>query len=492
MKLLCILSLFASVLAHISSEHVSANGGLNSQWSYPSHVVNAQHTKLLGWTSFLDMGLNASRVAQYFDFGVRGAEGHGWTDPQNGKMVVAVTTTCEVAMVQVTDPRVHHAHATFEIPCSDTHDVKILDGIAYVTSDSRPGSAGYETFDAQAQHYGLVQRFDVRSAVMTELAPIRLAGRVNNAVHNFNINTDTKLLYLGSMRPYTYDGVEVFDLNNDPPTFVARLRTNNVYRVFHDLVVKSPTSGPHAGKEILVAASVSGGNMWSAGGYYDDAGHAEDGVAIWDVTDKQNIAELAFVRYSDKARFPHQVAVTDDISYVYINDEGQNWFFMPDSYMVDPAGSRDPSNSKYDTLGFVADVRNLASPVVANFTSGLKTKAHNMYIEDGRLYWSVYASGVLVFDLINPMAPRAVASFDGDNLPTSGMGGSWNNYPHFKTAAGKPFIVTFDMYFGVQTFELELCSDIKKRYQDHQCCSANVEPLLALVEPAGVHTHTQG
>jgi len=324
---------------------------------------------------------------------------------------------------------------------------------------------------------------------MTELPAIRLPGRVTNAVHNFAINPTTKLLYLGAMRPYTYDGAEVFDLNTEPPTFVARLRTDNVYRVFHDLVVKSPTSGPHAGKEILVAASTSGNTMWSAGGFYEDAGHLEEGVAIWDVTDKQNIAELAFVRYSDKARFAHQVAVTDDISYVYINDEGMNWFFMRESDMIDPSGPRSPSNSKYDGTGFIADVRDLASPKVGNFTSGLKTAVHNMHIENGLLYWSVYASGVLVYDLTDPMVPRLVARFDGDNIPDSGLGGSWNAYPSFKTAAGKPFVVTFDMYFGVQTFELELCEDIRKKHEDHKCCNALMEPELMLGSSAHMHSH---
>ena len=472
-------------LAHETDAASVTADQLNAVWSAPSYRMDpgTYATKMLGWTSFADMGLNTT--GNPHSSGVSGSDMWGWKDPNNGKMVVAMATTCNINMIDVTDPTHHLVRASFNTPCTDTHDVKIHNGIAYVTSDNRPNKTGYENFETEAQTYGAVQRFDVRSSVMTELNPIRIVGRATNAVHNFAINPDTNTLYLGTMRPYAWAGTEVIDISVEPPVFVARLGSENQYRNFHDMHVLSPTTGTYAGKEIVVGAVTSGAPLLSVSSDLsnNDAAHAYDGVVLWDVTDKTNPPiELLFARYSDKARFSHQVWATDDLSYVYVNDEGLYGFWIPDEYK-DAEGAM-----VTESVGFVIDVRDPTHVHAANFSTGIPTKNHNMYVRGDKLYWSNYQSGVLVYDIKTPMEPRLIARFDPDATGDNGWGGSWTNYPFFDYN-GSPFVVNADRYFGLQTFELELCKDVRATFKDRRCCGASEEPSL-LATPALTLSHT--
>ena len=88
------------------------------------------------------------------------------------------------------------------------------------------------------------------------------------------------------------------------------------------------------------------------------------------------------------------------------------------------------------TRTIIWDVTDLDDPqLVGEFLGNTEATDHNLYIRDNLMYQSHYQAGLRIVDISDPRNPVEIGYFDtvpyGTNTP--GFGGSWSNYPFFKS-----------------------------------------------------------
>jgi choice-of-anchor B domain-containing protein len=258
-------------------------------------------------------------------------------------------------------------------------NVKTYQQYAYSVSE---GGGGIQIFDISGIDQGNV----------TDLGTVTTGGAA--ATHTMIINEQTGYLYrMGGGS----NGVRCYSLANPAqPTFVSSWNP----KYTHDGAVFNWPSGPYAGKEIFLACGGLNG------------GQTDTGMDILDVTDKNNITVIGRATYSNAA-FCHQVWISPDYKYAYINDE------------------IDESNFGINCLTRIINIENLANPVsVGGFTNGLVSVDHNLYIKGNQLFASNYKTGLRVYDITNRTNLSETAWFD--TYPESdgtGYAGLWSNYP---------------------------------------------------------------
>jgi choice-of-anchor B domain-containing protein len=147
-------------------------------------------------------------------------------------------------------------------------------------------------------------------------------------------------------------------------------------------------------------------------------GSNETALSIADVTDKGNPKGISRASYPNVG-YAHQGWFSED----------QRYFFMDDEL-------DELSGNMKGTRTLIWDVSDLDDPVLAKEYFGPTTATdHNLYVKGTRLYQSNYVFGLRVVDVANPTDPKELGFFDtvpyGDNTP--GFGGSWSNYPYFKS-----------------------------------------------------------
>jgi choice-of-anchor B domain-containing protein len=88
------------------------------------------------------------------------------------------------------------------------------------------------------------------------------------------------------------------------------------------------------------------------------------------------------------------------------------------------------------TRTIIWDVTDLDDPqLVGEFLGNTEATDHNLYIKDNLMYQSHYQAGLRIVDISDRANPVEIGYFDtvpyGTNTP--GFGGSWSNYPFFKS-----------------------------------------------------------
>lgn len=132
-----------------------------------------------------------------------------------------------------------------------------------------------------------------------------------------------------------------------------------------------------------------------------------------------------------EAAYTHQGWVTDpnNQEYLLVNDE------LDEQRGKVPGGKQQPTT-------YVWDIKNLEAPKRTGYFQGaVASTDHNMYVWNGFLYQSNYASGFRVLDITSiPMDPsgksvKEVGFFDiypeDDARPTAQMIGTWSSYARF-------------------------------------------------------------
>ncbi|MSR17775.1 MAG: choice-of-anchor B family protein [Phycisphaerales bacterium] len=284
--------------------------------------------------------------------------------------------------VDVTNPAAATIVRFIPGPNSLWRNVKTYLTYCYAVSE---GGGGIQVFDLAQIDAGQV----------TELPSVTTGGGLST--HTMIINTTTGYLYrMGGGS----SGIRIYNLNPSPavPAYVGAWSD----RYIHDGVVYSYTSGPYAGKEIFFACGGSNG------------GQTNTGMDIIDVTNKAALVNMSRFTYSSAA-YCHQVWLTEDRQYAYINDE------------------IDEANFGLYSVGRIVSVGNLSAPTLAGtYNTGVNTVDHNLYVKGTTLFCSNYKSGIRIFDLANPTSPQQNAWFD--TYPTDdsgGYAGLWSNYPYF-------------------------------------------------------------
>ena len=323
----------------------------------------------------------------------------GWTDPETDKEYALVGRNDAAVFIDVSDPfnpvYVGELPKTEGSRTSVWRDIKVYKDHAFIVADGA-GEHGMQVFD-------LAQLRAVTNPPVTFEATV-LYDKIAS-VHNIVINEETGFAFsVGSSGGGETCGGGLHMINiQEPtnPTFVScfadpttgRRKTGYVHDA--QCVVYHGPDTEHQGKEICFGSN-------------------ETALSIADVTDKDNPVPLAMASYPNVA-YAHQGWLTEDHIYFYMNDEGD-----------EPRGLVD------GTRTLVWDVSDLDDPIlVKEYIAETKTTDHNLYIRGNLMYQSNYGSGLRILDITNPENPVEVGFFD--TVPYEGGGGSWSNYPYFKS-----------------------------------------------------------
>jgi choice-of-anchor B domain-containing protein len=315
----------------------------------------------------------------------------GYVSP-SGKEYAIMGLSSGTAFVNVTNPSNAQLVAFRSGPNSLWRNMKTYKTYAYAVSE---GGGGIQVFDLS----------QIDSGVVTPLASVD-ATTGTTATHTMIISN-----YVdqgGVERAFLYrmgggsNGLRIYSLAN--PAVPALVGTWSPKYV-HDGAVYYYSSGPYAGKEVFFACGGLNG------------GQTDTGMDILDVTNKSAITTLGRCTYAN-ANFCHQVWLSEDRQFAYINDE------------------LDEDNRGIYAVGRIVNVSNLAAPVVVGtYNTGQTSIDHNEYVRGNLLYCSNYTTGLRIFDITSGASPQQVAWFDthpDDDATPSGrptFNGLWSNYP---------------------------------------------------------------
>ena len=280
-----------------------------------------------------------------------------------------------MVVVEITDPSNPVIVQSMSHNNSLWGDMKVYGEYCYVVNENGGGMDVIDLSDVDNGVVTLVQQFT--------------DGGLSTS-HNVLVDETSGFLYLAGANLNGGRLIAYSLTNPADPVFVGQVNSVEGASV-HDAQVVTFTEGPNAGKQIAFAAC--GGT----------------GLDIYDVTDKSNMFRLSRTTYANLS-YAHQVWLSDDGQYAYLNDELDN---------------------VNETVIF--DVSDLANPIaVGTYNSGVDATDHNLYFHDGFIYEAEYKAGLRVFDASDPLNPVQVGWFD--TFPasdSSGFSGAWSVYPYF-------------------------------------------------------------
>lgn len=337
------------------------------------------------------------------DRGVRLNDVWGWTDPETGREYAIVGRIDGTSFVDITDANnpvyIGTLDRTEGSPSSTWRDMKTYKNYAFIVADNA-GEHGMQVFD-------LTQLRDAKDLPVTFKESAHYDGI--HSAHNIVINEDTGYAYsVGSSSGGESCGGGLHMINiQDPlnPTFAGCFADPTTGRAStgysHDALCMT-YSGPdteHRGKEICFGSN-------------------ETALSIADVTDKSNPVSLSVGSYPNVG-YAHQGWVTEDQRYFLLDDELDELQGLTDG-----------------TRTLIFDISDLDDPkLMKEHISENKSSDHNLYIKGNYAYMSNYQSGLRILDITDIENPVEFGYFDtvpyGTDTP--GFGGSWSNYPYFKS-----------------------------------------------------------
>ncbi len=310
----------------------------------------------------------------------------GYTSP-SGREYAIMGLSNGFGFVEITDPRNPVILSAVPSVESIWHDIKVIGDYAYgVCQDG----LGVQVIDLS----------DIDNGVVNHIHDWRANG--HSRTHNIVSNPEAGTLWLvgGNLGN---GGLIYLDLTNpEEPMPVGGWTGMYV----HDACVVTMDSGPYAGREIAFCASGFSG------------GQNQTGLRIVDVTDPFNPTLISTLQYSG-AQYCHQVWVSDDQQYAFLNDE------------LDETRRNQPTTTR------VIDISNLNNPSVADtFRNSTSSTDHNNYAKGDFLYQANYTSGLRVLDIANPTNPREIAYIDTHpGTDVKGFRGAWSCFPYFDSGS---------------------------------------------------------
>ncbi len=382
------LALGLSLLASVTAP-ARADEDKSTHRPYPSPrksregraSFGANNVILMSWLPLGDLHASATS----------GNDCWGYTSP-SGREYAIIGLNNGTAWVEVSDPGTPQLIAHRTGPNSLWRDIKVYGDNAYVVSE---GGSGIQIFDMS----------NIDAGTVTLVNTITTGG-CTTATHNVAIDTTSGFLYRcgGGGAPCAGgfpQGLVIYDLGANPnnPPAVGLYSS----RYVHDaVVVVSTRPGALNGRQLAFCAA-------------DDAsGGGTANLHILDVTNKASITTVATGGYTSNV-FSHQVWLTPDQRYAYLNDE------------------LDEQSFGFNTRTRVFDVSNPAAPsFLGFFSSGTTAIDHNLYVTGDKIFEANYRSGLRVFNNTSPTAPTVYGFFDTwDGDDAAEFNGLWSNYPYF-------------------------------------------------------------
>jgi choice-of-anchor B domain-containing protein len=284
-------------------------------------------------------------------------------------------------------------------------DMKVFGEYAYAVTESTIGE-GLQVFD-------LTQ---IDTGIITDITPLIQIGP--NTSHTLSVNPATGYLYMsGSSNTNGFSssgGLVAINVNN-PLAPVANPIWEWDDHYIHDVVVKSYTQGPYAGREIAFAFGT------------------HDGVFIIDVTDKSNMFTISNASYPN-VRYAHDGTLSEDGKYLFVNDELDEFY-----------------GAVSTTTTYVLNVADLNNPFyVTSFTNGLPAIDHNPMVRGGFIFEANYRSGLRIYDISdvhNVIETGYYDTYPADDL--SGFNGAWGVDSNLPSGA----VIISDIESGLFVFD---------------------------------------
>ncbi len=326
----------------------------------------------------------------------------GWTDESTGREFAIVGRYDGTAFVEVTDPLNPVYVGELLSNSSDPsvwRDMKVYKDHAYIVSD---GGGGFG-----------MQVFDLRQLRASAPSPVTFEVTAQYdgflTAHNIVINEDTGFAYVVGVRGLGETcggGLHMINLEfPESPRFAGCFAHEGTgiagtgYTHDAQCVVYHGPDTRYSGDEICFSAN-------------------ETDISVDDVSDKA--APFAISRASyPTASYIHQGWLTEDHRYFVQNDE------------LDEFNGRTPR-----TRTLFWDVQDLEDPfLISEYLASSGNPDHNLYVKGTYVFQSNYVAGLRVLDISDIENPHEVAFFDTHPAPGGGFGGSWSNYPFFKSGA---------------------------------------------------------
>jgi choice-of-anchor B domain-containing protein len=384
----------SSVLRRESSAIASHTKGKVDCTNSQAAGFDCSNVELMSYVSADDLG--AGRGMMINDI-------WGWTDPQTGKEWALVGRMDGTAFVDISNPEkpvvVGNLPLTKGANPNLWRDIKVYKDHAFIVADGA-GQHGMQVFD--------LTRLRNVTKFPTTFEPDTTYPRIASS-HNIVINEATGFAYAVGVSgggETCGGGLHMIDIRTPKkPAFAGCFsdpqtgRASTGYSHDAQCITYNGPDAQYKGREICFGSN-------------------ETMLSIADVTDKKNPKPIARSSYPNVG-YSHQGWVSEDHRYFYMNDE------------LDELAGTTPK-----TRTIVWDLTDLDDPQVAEmYLSPTAASDHNLYIKGDTMYQSHYKSGLRVVDISNRTKPVEVGYFDtvpyGENTP--GFGGSWSNYPYFKS-----------------------------------------------------------
>ncbi|HRI44288.1 MAG TPA: choice-of-anchor B family protein [Fimbriimonadaceae bacterium] len=306
----------------------------------------------------------------------------GYVSP-SGREYAIMGLSNKAAFVEITNPASPVWVTSVAHSSSQWADIKTYGRYCYVVTEA--SGSGIQVIDMANIDQGSV------TLVRTILPPVG-PGRT----HTIFVDTESGFLYTcGSRENSGWTTIWSLADPSNPQKVGPPSVSGGDY--VHECQVKTYTTGPAAGRQIMYACG------------------ANRGLEIFDVTDKNNTFLIRRITYPGVA-YCHQGWLSEDLRYFYVNDE------------------LDEQNLGSVQKTFVFDVSNpLDASYIGTFSRNESNIDHNLYYRNGFVFESNYTRGLRIFDASDdPEAPAFVGFFD--TYPTSNsqtFNGAWSNYPYF-------------------------------------------------------------
>ena len=343
---------------------------------------------------------------------VLGSDLWGWTDSLTGNEYALFCLTNATSFVDVTNPTdpQYLGRLLTQTGNSTWRDVKVYNNHAFIVSDFNDDH-GMQVFD-------LTQLRNANPNNPTNFSNTALYTGVTSA-HNIAINEDTGFAYiLGSDR--AEGGLHVVNIQNPTNPVEAGNFSADGYTHDAQIVTYTGPDATYSGNEIAFCCN-------------------EDSLTIVDVTNKNNMFEIAKSQYP-QIGYTHQCWLTEDQRYAIVGDELDELNF----------GGR--------TRLLIWDLLDLDNPVfLGTWLGETNSIDHNIYIRGDKVFMANYASGLRVLqidpnDIMNLTEVAFIDTFMSDN--DIDFDGCWTSFPFFESGT----VIASDRQNGLFVVQLSQLS----------------------------------
>ncbi|GAB4582002.1 MAG: hypothetical protein Fur0022_47540 [Anaerolineales bacterium] len=314
----------------------------------------------------------------------------GWTDPLDGKEYAVLGLNNGTAFIDISDPEnpVYLGKLPTHTGSSSWREIEVMGNYAYVVADAN-GAHGLQIFD-------LTELRNVTNPPVT-FAETTHYNQFTNG-HTVGGNPATNFMYVMGSNTCS-GGLHMINVADPLNPINAGCYSADGYSHDAQCILYNGPDVPYQGHEICFNSN-------------------EDTMTIVDVTNKASPTTISINPYAGDG-YTHQTWITDDHTYVLLQDE------------------LDEQNFGHNSRTRIWDVSDLNAPVIIGIHDGPTTSIdHNIYLHEGNAYLATYTSGLQIYSLDNVAngTLEMLAYFDSYTPHNNAtFNGAWAVFPYFES-----------------------------------------------------------